>query len=352
MRRLILGTAGHIDHGKTALVKALTGVDTDRLKEEKERGITVDLGFAEFLPRAGVRFGVVDVPGHEGFIRNMLAGATGIDVALLVVAADEGVMPQTREHLSILRLLAVPRLVVAVSKADLVEGEWLDLVMEEIRDLLDGTPYAGTSAGTGVRGDRPGTGGAFRRSWGPWVSRVETGAPGTWPAFPIDRVFTVRGAGTVVTGTLVDRSAQGGGQGRLFCQETGRPGSALSRCMARTSNEARAGERVAVGLTGSRISHLDLSRGQTLVEEEGLDHLSNAHLPPIRSSLEPDGRSSRDRGSASTSAPPRSWPGWRFWRQIVWTGEKRAGPSFVLNNPSWPGSETVSCSVPTLPSPR
>ena len=142
MRRLILGTAGHIDHGKTALVKALTGVDTDRLKEEKERGITVDLGFAEYQPQEDVLFGVVDVPGHEGFIRNMLAGATGMDLVLLVVAADEGVMPQTREHLSIVRLLGVPRLAVAITKADLVEAEWLELVREEVRELLAGTPYA------------------------------------------------------------------------------------------------------------------------------------------------------------------------------------------------------------------
>ena len=129
MRRLILGTAGHIDHGKTALVRALTGVDTDRLKEEKERGITVDLGFAELVsPESDLRFGVVDVPGHDGFIKNMLAGATGMDLVLLVVAADEGIMPQTREHLAIVELLGVPRLVVAVAKSDLVEEEWLDLV--------------------------------------------------------------------------------------------------------------------------------------------------------------------------------------------------------------------------------
>ena len=142
MRRLILGTAGHIDHGKTTLVKALTGVDTDRLKEEKERGITVDLGFAEFRPRQDVHLGVVDVPGHEGFIRNMLAGATGMDLVLLVIAADEGVMPQTREHLAIVRLLGVSRLLVALTKADLVEAEWVDLVKEDVERLLRDTPYA------------------------------------------------------------------------------------------------------------------------------------------------------------------------------------------------------------------
>ena len=142
MRRLVLGTAGHIDHGKTALVHALTGVDTDRLKEEKDRGITIDLGFAE-LTHGTKRMGVVDVPGHEGFIRNMVAGATGIDLVLLVVAADEGLMPQTREHVDIVTLLGVERLVVALTKVDLVEEEWLDLVSEDVASLLEDGPYDG-----------------------------------------------------------------------------------------------------------------------------------------------------------------------------------------------------------------
>jgi selenocysteine-specific elongation factor len=267
MRRLILGTAGHIDHGKTALVKALTGVDTDRLKEEKERGITVDLGFAEFVPVEHVRFGVVDVPGHEGFIRNMLAGATGIDVALLVVAADEGVMPQTREHLAILTLLAVPRVVVVVSKTDLVEGEWLDLVMEEIRELLVETPYAlaplipaSVVTGRGLE-ELSGVLGTL----GP-----EVGIRGVEDVvrLPLDRVFTVRGAGTVVTGTLWTGTLRAGGRARLL------PGDQEARIRSlqvhgKSVDEARAGERVAVGLTGTRVSHLDLFRGQTLVEGEG-----------------------------------------------------------------------------------
>ena len=135
MRSIILGTAGHIDHGKTALVRALTGTDTDRLAEEKARGITIDLGFAE-LVGDGVRVGVVDVPGHEGFVRNMLAGATGMDLALLVVAGDEGVMPQTREHLAILSLLGVSRIVVAITKIDLVDDEWLELVQDEVAEVV------------------------------------------------------------------------------------------------------------------------------------------------------------------------------------------------------------------------
>ena len=136
MRKLILGTAGHIDHGKTTLVRALTGADTDRLEEEKRRGITIDLGFARLVLDDGTSLGIVDVPGHEGFVRNMLAGATGIALMLLVVAADEGVMPQTREHLAIVELLGVRAGVVAVTKSDLVEPDWLELVLEDIRDGL------------------------------------------------------------------------------------------------------------------------------------------------------------------------------------------------------------------------
>src|SRR5688572_23512508 len=151
---LILGTAGHIDHGKTSLIKALTGVDTDRLPEEKKRGITIELGFAE-LDLGDVRLGIVDVPGHERFVRNMLAGATGIDLALLVVAADDSVKPQTHEHLEILRLLGLRRGVIALTKCDLPEPDWLELVTEEVRELVQGTfladaPLVRTSAHTGA----------------------------------------------------------------------------------------------------------------------------------------------------------------------------------------------------------
>ncbi|HEY6867664.1 MAG TPA: GTP-binding protein, partial [Candidatus Eisenbacteria bacterium] len=135
-RRLaVVGTAGHIDHGKTALVRRLTGVDTDRLPEEKKRGISIDLGFAPLVTPAGVQIGIVDVPGHERFVKNMLAGVGGIDCVLLVIAADEGVMPQTREHLAIVRLLGIPRAVVVLTKSDLAEREWLDLVRRDVREL-------------------------------------------------------------------------------------------------------------------------------------------------------------------------------------------------------------------------
>lgn len=157
MRKLILGTAGHIDHGKTTLVRALTGTDTDRLEEEKRRGITIDLGFARLVLDDGTELGIVDVPGHEAFVRNMLAGATGIDLVLLVVAADEGVMPQTREHLAIVELLGVRGGVVAVTKRDLVDDEWLELVLADIAAQLEVTVRRRADrAGVGGNGGRTG----------------------------------------------------------------------------------------------------------------------------------------------------------------------------------------------------
>src|SRR5574340_1422182 len=143
MPSLVLGTAGHIDHGKSTLVKALTGTDPDRLPEEKARGVTIELGFAQLKLPSGRTMGVVDVPGHERFVRQMVAGATGIDVVLLVVAADDGIMPQTREHLAIIDLLGIPRGVIAITKADLADADWLELVMEESRELTRGTSIDG-----------------------------------------------------------------------------------------------------------------------------------------------------------------------------------------------------------------
>jgi selenocysteine-specific elongation factor len=263
MRRLILGTAGHIDHGKTELVRALTGVDTDRLKEEKERGITIDLGFAELHASDDLRLGVVDVPGHEGFIRNMLAGATGMDVVLLVVAADEGVMPQTREHLAIVSILGVERLVVAVSKCDLVDGEWLELVKEEVRGVLADTPYRNalivpTSA-------RSGEGlGELVEALEAVSAEVASEDVGDLARLPVDRVFTVRGTGTVVTGTLWSGSLRTGDRVRVL------PGDLSARIRglqvhSREVDEARAGERTAVALTGQELDKASLARGHALV---------------------------------------------------------------------------------------
>ena len=139
MNHVIIGTAGHVDHGKTCLIKALTGIDTDRLAEEKKRGITIELGFASLKLPDGTVAGIVDVPGHERFIRNMLAGAGGIDIAMLIVAADEGVMPQTREHLSILSLLNIPRGIIVITKCDTVEPDWVELVKDDINEAVGGT---------------------------------------------------------------------------------------------------------------------------------------------------------------------------------------------------------------------
>lgn len=199
MKTVILGTAGHIDHGKTALVQALTGVDTDRLPEEKERGITIDLGFAN-MQIGEHHFAIIDVPGHEAFIRNMLAGATGIDVVLLVVAADEGVMPQTLEHIAILDLLNVQTGVVAITKNDLASEEWLQLVVDDVRQALAKTTLA-TSSIIPVS-SRTGQGiDALKDALVRYAQHGERDAGGLF-RMPIDRVFTVRGTGTVVTGTI------------------------------------------------------------------------------------------------------------------------------------------------------
>ena len=266
MRRLILGTAGHIDHGKTALVRALTGVDTDRLAEEKRRGITIDLGFAELPVRDDLAFGVVDVPGHESFIRNMLAGATGMDLVLLVVAADEATMPQTREHLAIVRLLGVERLVVALTRIDLVEEEWLELALDDVRDLLADTPYADapivpTSAVTGAGLDDLRA--ALAREGGRARARLDADIV----RLPVDRVFTVRGTGTVVTGTLWSGSLALDQRVRL------EPGGVVARVRGlqvhgRAVETARAGERTAVALAGGRVGRGVVARGQVMIGDD------------------------------------------------------------------------------------
>ena len=260
MPSLVLGTAGHIDHGKSALVKALTGTDPDRLPEEKERGVTIELGFARLELPSGRSMGVVDVPGHEKFVRQMVAGATGIDVVLLVVAADDGVMPQTREHLAIIDLLGISRGVVAVTKSDLADEEWLALVRTDVERLLVGTSIAGApivavSARTG----------AGLPELLAQLDRVAAQSPGRHAELPmrlpVDRVFTIAGAGTVVTGTMWSGTARrddaievlpGDAQGRVRGVQV--HGSAVE--------VAEAGQRVAVNLTG--IERDEIARGDVI----------------------------------------------------------------------------------------
>src|SRR5271155_2865193 len=208
MKSVIVGTAGHIDHGKTALVKALTGIDADRLEEEKRRGITIDIGFAHLeLPLPGgeiLRLGFVDVPGHERFVRNMLAGIGGIDLVLLVIAADESIKPQTREHFDICRLLAVRRGITVLTKADLVDRETLDVVRLEVEEFLRGSFLDNPNATIVPVSSLTGAGiEELKRA----LVRVAGEAPArdstSLARLPIDRVFTMKGFGTVVTGTLI-----------------------------------------------------------------------------------------------------------------------------------------------------
>src|SRR6266542_2578050 len=209
-----IGTAGHVDHGKSALVQALTGIDPDRLREEKERGLTIDLGFAWFTLPGGEEVSIVDVPGHERFIKNMLAGVGGIDLALLVIAADEGVMPQTREHLAIIDLLGIEHGVVAVTKADLVEPDFLELVKAEAEEAVAGTSIDGAqivACSAVTRDGLKDLTASIEGELAMTVARRDNGRP----RLPIDRAFTMMGFGTVVTGTLIDGSLRVGDEVEL-----------------------------------------------------------------------------------------------------------------------------------------
>ena len=255
MRHVVYGTAGHIDHGKTSLVKALTGTDCDRLPEERDRGITIDLGFARY-DRGDVRLHFVDVPGHERLVHTMIAGAAGIDLALLVVAADEGVMPQTREHLEVIRLMGVPGGAVALTKVDLVDADLVELAVAEVEEILAGTPFEGapvvpvsatTGAGVGALGEV-------------LVRQAELARPHQVDGRPyrqtVDRVFSLTGAGTVVTGTSLWGRLDGGGEVRVEpLGETARVRRLHVHGEERAGVEA--GERVAVNLVGIDRSRLE-----------------------------------------------------------------------------------------------
>lgn len=261
-RHYLVGTAGHVDHGKTELIRALTGIETDRLKEEKQRGISIELGFAHMVMPSGRQVGVVDVPGHERFVRQMLAGASGMDVVLLVIAADEGIMPQTQEHLDILTLLRIPRGIVVLNKADLVDEEWLELMKDEIRQELRGTafqesPICQVSALTGEGIE------SLRQSIDKLLQEVET-KKATGPVrMPLDRVFSIQGFGTVVTGTLYSGTVKLGQELAI------EPNHLLMKVRSlqihkNKVNIAEAGQRVAVNLAG--VDVVDVERGSVLVK--------------------------------------------------------------------------------------
>src|ERR1700719_3385359 len=256
---IIVGTAGHIDHGKSTLIEALTGTHPDRLEEEKRRGITIDLGFA-FLEEEGMRFGFVDVPGHERFVSNMLAGAAGLDLVLLVIAADESIKPQTREHFEICRLLGVKRGVVALTKSDLVDADTSGLVRLEIEEYLRGSflenaPVIPVSAKTqaGLR--------ELKQALSAVAQQVSGKDPAHYFRLPIDRAFAIKGFGAVVTGTLISGSVAAGDEVELF------PGNQRLRVRGvqsggKTAERAVAGQRTAVNLAG--IEHTALRRGMAL----------------------------------------------------------------------------------------
>ena len=268
-KHVIVGTAGHIDHGKSALIEALTGTHPDRLEEEKRRGITIDLGFA-FLELGDVRLGFVDVPGHERFVRNMLAGAGGIDLVLLVIAADEAIKPQTREHFDICRLLGIERGIVAITKTDLVERDMLGLAKLEIEELirssfLEGAPIVGVSAKTGAGLEEMKA--ALLR-----VAREASGKDASRRVrLPIDRAFVMKGFGTVVTGTLISGTLRVEQEVELL------PGGKRLRIRGLHSGghavkQAEAGQRTAVNLAD--IETGEIERGMVLAAP-GIFHVTS-----------------------------------------------------------------------------
>ena len=276
MKNIILGTAGHVDHGKTSLIRALSGIDTDRLEEEKKRGITIELGFAHIPNDAGYNIGVIDVPGHEKFIKNMLAGIGGIDFVLFVVAADEGIMPQTREHFEILNALGIDDGIIAVTKTDMVEEEWLELMLEEVGDyfrgtFLDGKPVIPVSAVTGENVE------VLREAIIEKCNR-ENKRREEKELFrlPVDRVFTMAGFGTVVTGTLVDGTVKVGDDIMIYPhQGEGQGGSDGRKVKVRgietygkETDAAVAGQRTAINLAA--VGKEDISRGDVLAAKDAV----------------------------------------------------------------------------------
>ncbi|MGN0422519.1 MAG: selenocysteine-specific translation elongation factor [Lachnospiraceae bacterium] len=284
MKNIIIGTAGHIDHGKTTLIKALTGRNTDRWEEEQRRGITIDLGFTYFDLPSGDRAGIIDVPGHERFINNMVAGVVGMDLVLLVIAADEGIMPQTREHMDILNLLGIEKSIIVLNKCDLVDEEWLELVEEEVKEELHGTflehaPVVKVSAATGEGLDS-----LIDTIVHMTSDEVVSKDVQTIPRLPIDRAFTLSGFGTIITGTLVS--------GTITKEDTLEMYPIGKECKIRSiqvhgqdKNECYAGQRVAINL--SNVKKKEIKRGCVLAPPNSMKNtdLLDVKLQILESSM-------------------------------------------------------------------
>ncbi|GAU76767.1 selenocysteine-specific translation elongation factor [Fusibacter sp. 3D3] len=266
MKNIIIGTAGHIDHGKTALIRALTGIETDRLKEEKKRGITIDLGFAYLDLTDGERAGIIDVPGHEKFIKNMLAGVGGIDMVLLVIAADEGIMPQTQEHLNILSILQIKKGIIVLTKRDLVDEDWLEMIQGDIRTYVTGTfledaPIVPVSAIKGIGID------TLKQEINKMTREIRPKDISASVRIPIDRVFTVDGFGTVITGTQVEGTLTVGDVLSIY------PYKKLSKIKniqmhGKNVEKSYAGQRVAVNLANVKTS--EIHRGDVLAKPDSM----------------------------------------------------------------------------------
>ena len=284
MKNIIIGTAGHIDHGKTTLIKALTGRNTDRWEEEQRRGITIDLGFTYFDLPSGDRAGIIDVPGHERFINNMVAGVVGMDMVLLVIAADEGIMPQTREHMDILNLLGIEKSIIVLNKCDLVDGEWMELVEEEVKEELEGTflehaPVVKVSAATGEGLE------VLIDTISQMTSdEMMTKDISTIPRLPIDRAFTLSGFGTIITGTLVS--------GTITKDDLLEMYTIGKECKIRSiqvhgqdRKECYAGQRVAINL--SNVKKREIKRGCVLAPPNSMKNtdLLDVRLNVLESSM-------------------------------------------------------------------
>jgi selenocysteine-specific elongation factor len=299
MKQIILGTAGHIDHGKTSLVRAVTGIDTDRLKEEKERGITIELGFAHLDLPNGQHIGVVDVPGHEKFVKNMVAGATGIDIVAMVIAADEGVMPQTREHMEICTLLGVQHGLVALTKVDMVDEEMLELAQEDVKEFVRGSflenaPIIPVSAVTGQGVPE------FVRAVEALAKEVPDRPPSTLFRLPVDRVFTMKGFGTVITGTLVSGRVQVGDPVMVY------PSGVTSKVRGiqvhnESVNAAESGQRTAINFQG--LDKEAVARGEVLSSPGALkpSYMVDVHFHFLAAGAKPLKNRSRVRFHTGTS---------------------------------------------------